>query len=52
MLTKTGSREDGERQDTAKKLPGILLEELGSMPERRKPLLHAKSLAITLAAMG
>lgn len=39
------------RDKTEKKLPGMCLEELGSTPERRKSLLHAKSLAIIFKSM-
>lgn len=49
-LQKAGSKEDGET--CSRKSPGKLLEEPGSAPGRSKSLLHAKSLAIILAAMG
>lgn len=42
----------GRDKTQKKKLPGMFLEELGRTPERRKSLLHAKSLAIILMAMG
>lgn len=41
----------GRDKTQQKKLPGMFLEEQGSTPERRKSLLHAKSLAIILETM-